>query len=1070
MKNNKTDGTIAKITIPKLPSVIVRERVFRLMDEARKKPIAWITGPAGAGKTTLVASYIAENKINPLWYQVDFSDADVASIFFYLNQIVKKHAPRKKSGLLFTEEYANSLEHFCHKYFSSFFQKITGPAILVLDNYQDAPKQSQFDLLLSIAIDYLPEDISIVVLSRRDPGVNFTRMRANQTIAVIGWEELAFNEEESQQMGGLWQLSSEAENAFMAMQQQVQGWAAGMVLLLEYARSGIVAKEALNEVGTEAVFQYFAGEIFSRVEVDKQQFLLRTAFLPSMTVKMATEISGNTKAGKLLSQFYQENFFTDRRIQSNTIYQYHPLFKEYLNHQCEEEFSDKELKELRAKAGVILFNNSQLEDAAFLFKEAQDWDGFRQLIETSAESIIAEGRSKTLRQWLEDFPEDYISRYAWLSYYQGLTTLHQNPLMARQYLVTAYEIFKTEEQNDGWLLSWSKIVDTFVYSWNDFNELDVWLDEMDNWLDRPEIFSSKDIESRVATGVLIALTFRQPNHPEIERWGDRTEALMLKSSQANLRIMQGNQLCRYFRWSGDLSRSEAVMETLRPVAMSSQVSPMRQLMWYINEAIYALNALSPEACMKIVEEGLEFADREGIHLLDDLLYGQAVNCALATGNREQAREYLDKMAVEFNQEKRLDAAYYHYLSAWYALSKKNYKQALDHAQNGLFLTQKAGVPYLQALQELSLSQVFSYFEKAAERDQHLQEATEIAESINSEHLRYHCLLVKAFYYFVDDDEANTLPTLRAALTKGRRQGYNTVEWWRQDMMAALCTIALENDIEPVFVRGLIRRHKLVPNSAPVEIDTWPWAIRIYSLGRFTIVKDDEQLAFKGKAQHRPLELLKAIIALGGRGITEQQLCDALWPDAEADAARNSMGTTLHRLRKLLGYENVVTVQDGELSIDARYCWVDVWAVQRLLGLLDRQLEKEKNPDLDALDQTVSRIFRLYQGDFLGRTEERSWSINLRDKLNSSIQRTFLNLGAEYEKRQLFEKTLKLYGRMIELNPVSELFYQALMRVNIKMGQQTEALKVYDKCLEILNEELGIGLSDKTEALKREALE
>ena len=66
----------------------------------------------------------------------------------------------------------------------------------------------------------------------------------------------------------------------------------------------------------------------------------------------------------------------------------------------------------------------------------------------------------------------------------------------------------------------------------------------------------------------------------------------------------------------------------------------------------------------------------------------------------------------------------------------------------------------------------------------------------------------------------------------------------------------------------------------------------------------------------------------------------LWPDVDGDAAQRSFDTTLHRLRKIMGDDRVLVLRDGKLSLDGRYCRVDVWAFERLLGQSQRLLMRD----------------------------------------------------------------------------------------------------------------------------------
>ncbi len=81
---------INKISRPKLSTVFERERVFRLLNDVRRHSVIWISAPAGAGKTTLVASYLESLHHHCVWYQIDHRDADPATLFYYLSLAVKR--------------------------------------------------------------------------------------------------------------------------------------------------------------------------------------------------------------------------------------------------------------------------------------------------------------------------------------------------------------------------------------------------------------------------------------------------------------------------------------------------------------------------------------------------------------------------------------------------------------------------------------------------------------------------------------------------------------------------------------------------------------------------------------------------------------------------------------------------------------------------------------------------------------------------------------------------------------------------------------------------------------------
>src|SRR4051812_17114829 len=101
---------LAKLTRPNAQGLFARKRLFALLDQARLKSAVWISAPAGAGKTSLITSYLETCKLLCLWYQVDAGDVDLATFFHYLGCAAQALAPRKRPLPSLTTEYLPGLE------------------------------------------------------------------------------------------------------------------------------------------------------------------------------------------------------------------------------------------------------------------------------------------------------------------------------------------------------------------------------------------------------------------------------------------------------------------------------------------------------------------------------------------------------------------------------------------------------------------------------------------------------------------------------------------------------------------------------------------------------------------------------------------------------------------------------------------------------------------------------------------------------------------------------------------------------------------------------------------------
>jgi AAA domain-containing protein len=112
-----------------------------LVDEkCRHHSLVWIAGPPGAGKTSLIASYLSEHKQRTLWYHIDPGDADLATFFHYLAQVAQTAAGRKSLHLpALTPESMANVSGFTRRFMRELWSKVPLPAVLVLDNYQELP-------------------------------------------------------------------------------------------------------------------------------------------------------------------------------------------------------------------------------------------------------------------------------------------------------------------------------------------------------------------------------------------------------------------------------------------------------------------------------------------------------------------------------------------------------------------------------------------------------------------------------------------------------------------------------------------------------------------------------------------------------------------------------------------------------------------------------------------------------------------------------------------------------------------------------------------------------------------
>ncbi len=188
-----TRPTVAKVTSPNVAGDYPRERLFEALDAGRSKPVVWVSGPGGAGKTHLLASYIGHRGLDAIWYNVDRGDSDVASFFYYLGLAAEKYTTWRGSSLpLLSLDHAQDLSRFTFRFFEEFFQIIPDQGLLVLDNLQEVHDQALIYKVIIEAVTRVPKGITVVVISRNDPPARFSSLLAARSMNVLRWQDLRF--------------------------------------------------------------------------------------------------------------------------------------------------------------------------------------------------------------------------------------------------------------------------------------------------------------------------------------------------------------------------------------------------------------------------------------------------------------------------------------------------------------------------------------------------------------------------------------------------------------------------------------------------------------------------------------------------------------------------------------------------------------------------------------------------------------------------------------------------------------------------------------------------------------
>jgi LuxR family maltose regulon positive regulatory protein len=763
----------------------------------------------------------------------------------------------------------------------------------------------------------------------------------------------------------------------------------------------------------------------------------------------------------------RNNYFIISHAGIKGIYEYHPLYRYFLLSRACEVFPPERLSMVRRSAAVILEKAGMTEEAINLLKEISDWKAMADIIVSHAPDMFKQGRHLPLQTWLGSLPAEIKDRNPWLLYWEGMCILTFYPGQAELIFKKAFAGFKAAGDSFGAMMAASGAINSISNHYNNFSSLEQWYAVLNDLALRTGKFPDEEIEAVVVTSLITAAILCEKNTRELDTWERR--ALNIKENPSTINIKAQAlrwAFTRHLLWSGGCHEALPLLHELRRLSQVRGAHPLLSIFAWFAEFQYHTCSGSHKDLVDAAGKVLDISRETGIHTEDMWIY---VHTAASFINRldvEGGLKWLNEIPLMAEGCPNGIKVFYHLQLMRIALIRKEHNQALREGRKALDFANRVGFQEEVAGTQLLLAQLLHMTGKRRGALKLLEKVRSYEEMKSRTPIMMVVLRTDAQFAFDEGNDYRGLSLLGKSLAMSREAGYLGMHFENPVKTIEACEKALEAGIEIEYVQEIIRSRGFVPQAPPFHIENWPWPLKIYTLGRFTIVIDGVALQSSGKAQQMPLRLLKVLISLGGREIPEVDISELLWPDSEGDLAHHSFENNLHRLRKLLGHAEALRFNDGKVTLDGRYCWVDIWAFERLAARAD---EYEQLGKTDKAWEFMEKALALYRQDFLTGDSHEAWVISPSERLKAKYFKRLLRLGSSLEAAGYIERALRLYERGLEIDDSMEELYQRLMICYRTLGKRGQALAAYDRCRKILNSTLGIEPSHETEVIRSSIL-
>lgn len=398
----------AKLMAPRLRSgMVLRPRLVADIEAGGEAALTLVLAPAGYGKTTAVRACFARAGAALAWVTLDSNDNDPVRLWTYVATAVdrvrdglgRRAVKRLRAPGLEIEvpvdELMNGIASFGREF------------VIVLD---DADTVTDRECLATIdyAIGHLPPRAHLIVISRADPALDLSRIRAGGGLVEVRASDLAFTTEEARELlvdrAG---LDLEAGDLEILMR-RTEGWPAVVYLAALWLRTVDDQQLAIREFGGDQryVAEFLSRQVLASLDDDKRSFLLRAAVLGRMTVELCDAVLGRTDSASMLAELEHANLFV-LPLERKEWFRVHPMFAEFAAADLGSDDPGAVPEIHRSAAGWFRARGlvvEAIEHAAV----AGDHEVVAELLSETHLALIRLGRPRTLLRWAQTLPDEIL--------------------------------------------------------------------------------------------------------------------------------------------------------------------------------------------------------------------------------------------------------------------------------------------------------------------------------------------------------------------------------------------------------------------------------------------------------------------------------------------------------------------------------------------------------------------------------------------------------------------------------------------------------------------------------------
>jgi LuxR family maltose regulon positive regulatory protein len=421
-----------KLFVPRpRPDLVPRPRLLARLDAGLDGGrCSLLSAPAGAGKTSLLAAWLAQLDRPVAWLTLDERDQDAGQVLRYLVAALQTIAPACGRGALaWLDEPRPPPPEVVVTGLVNDLAALPAPGVLVLDDYH-LVRAPAVHTAVAFLLEHLPPALHLVIASREDPPLPLPRLRARHQLAEVRAADLGFSVEEAAAFLGAGMGLRLKEAQVAALVERTEGWAAGLQLagLALRDRPDPAAFVAAFAGGHRLVADYLTAEVLDRQPAPIRRFLLATGVLDRLCAPLCDTLlaPGGGDSQGVLEELERANLFLVPLDDQRVWYRYHHLFADALRARLAREAGPEVATSLHQRASAWFGREGLLPEAIGHALAGDAAEDAAKWIEALVPTLFADvGLHTALAAWLAALPKPVLRARPLLCLTQAWLLFHR---------------------------------------------------------------------------------------------------------------------------------------------------------------------------------------------------------------------------------------------------------------------------------------------------------------------------------------------------------------------------------------------------------------------------------------------------------------------------------------------------------------------------------------------------------------------------------------------------------------------------------------------------------------------